>query len=787
MNAEQLLKHYERIADAPDAIARLRHLIIALAVRGKLVQQNRADAAATDLLEATWDQKGATPKNTRSTPRKSTVVGRAEQPFDLPDQWSFARLGGVLEMINGRAFKPGDWIPAGLPIVRIQNLNNPAAPYNYCDPKTVDNRHLIRDGEFLISWSGTPGTSFGAFIWTRGPAALNQHIFRCIQRGRAFMPEFLKLAINSQLDVLIAQAQGGVGLQHVTKGTLEALPLPLPPLPEQHRIVAKVDELMALCDRLEAARAQREATRDRLAAASLARLNTPDPDSETVKAHARFAIGTTLPALTTRPDQIKKFRQTVLNLAVRGLLVPTGGTDESVSKLLTRILEESPSKASPKHQQVIEAPYSIPACWEWTTLGQLIVDGPQNGLSPKPTNREDAPKAITLTATTSGTFDPSHFKRVEAMVPDDSDLWLREGDLLFQRGNTREYVGMAAIYTGPPRTYLFPDLMIRVRVSEHLNLRFIHLAAIAPPARQFLSENAAGAQLTMPKINQSTLVSLPIPLPPRSVQNRIVAKVDQLMSLCDQLEASLTRGEATRRRLLEALLHDALQPSRDNVIDLEAARQRLLEKREAVACRSVQRLSRTKGFGRTKAVKALYFAEAHCGIALGGQWGRGNFGPYDHWILSFESHAAREGWLSCRERPASDGGTRVEYTSGPRLSAKTEVAAQVLGDQAPEFERILTLLAELNTDESEIVATLYAAWNDLLLEGKPVSDDIVITEFREQWGFARKADFAPALLRRWLDWMREHQLAPQGRGPSTRHQGRLIERAAAAVVLARVR
>ena len=105
----------------------------------------------------------------------------------------------------------------------------------------------------------------------------------------------------------------------------------LPPLAEQHRIVAKVDELMALCDRLEAARAEREATRDRLAAASLARLNAPDPD-DTFRDHARFALDA-LPALTTRPDQIKQLRQTILNLAVRGKLVPQDPNDEPASEI----------------------------------------------------------------------------------------------------------------------------------------------------------------------------------------------------------------------------------------------------------------------------------------------------------------------------------------------------------------------------------------------------------------------------------------------------------------------
>ena len=111
----------------------------------------------------------------------------------------------------------------------------------------------------------------------------------------------------------------GTGIKHFTGQSLDALPFHFPPLAEQHRIVAKVDELMALCDRLEAARAEREATRDRLTAASLARLNTPDPDPATFATHARFALDH-LPALTACPDQIRQLRQTILSLAVLEML-----------------------------------------------------------------------------------------------------------------------------------------------------------------------------------------------------------------------------------------------------------------------------------------------------------------------------------------------------------------------------------------------------------------------------------------------------------------------------------
>ena len=314
---------------------------------------------------------------------------------------------------------------------------------------------------------------------------------------------------------------------------------------------------MALCDQLEAARTEREATRNRLAAASLARLNAPDSDPTTFRSHAAFALDNLTP-LTTRPDQISALRQTILSLAVSGKLVAQNCTDEPVSRLLERLVEsKGPSR---RRIEDISEPFGLPTTWKWAALDKLIATGPQNGISPKPTTQTDAPKAITLTATTSGTFRPNNFKHVEAEIADDSELWLRDGDLLFQRGNTREYVGIAAIYEGPSKTFLFPDLMMRVRVSPLVNLRFVHLAAISPPARAYFSENASGAQATMPKINQTILVSLPIPLPPLAEQHRIVAKVDELMALCDRLEESLATGSDTRRRLLQAVLRNALSP-----------------------------------------------------------------------------------------------------------------------------------------------------------------------------------------------------------------------------------
>ena len=124
--------------------------------------------------------------------------------------WSTSPLGELCKLVNGRAFKPTDWTKTGLPIVRIQNLNDSTKRFNrYSHP--VDPKHKIDTGNVLLAWSGTPSTSFGCFVWDRGVAILNQHIFRVHVNSERMLEEFFVYAVNSRLDEMIRLAHGGVG------------------------------------------------------------------------------------------------------------------------------------------------------------------------------------------------------------------------------------------------------------------------------------------------------------------------------------------------------------------------------------------------------------------------------------------------------------------------------------------------------------------------------------------------------------------------------------------------
>lgn len=182
----------------------------------------------------------------------------------FPATWKTHKLGELAEYINGRAFKPEDWVDAGLPIVRIQNLNDPTKPFNFYSG-TFAEKHKIESGDVLLSWSGTPGTSFGCFIWERGEALVNQHIFRVKVKEELVLREYFVHATNSRLDEMIGLAHGAAGLRHITKAKLETIEVPVPTIKEQRRIVARIKECMERIKEIESLRQSSMAEREYLA------------------------------------------------------------------------------------------------------------------------------------------------------------------------------------------------------------------------------------------------------------------------------------------------------------------------------------------------------------------------------------------------------------------------------------------------------------------------------------------------------------------------------------------
>jgi type I restriction enzyme, S subunit len=573
MNPAQLLEHFHRIADAPDAIPRLRRFILDLAVRGKLVPQDPKDEPATELLKRIAEDKTLLAKNNlkKSAASSSAIDNGA---FLLPAGWIWTTLGELSNIVMGHS-PPGDTYNTegkGVPLI-----NGPVEFSTGAFGKTLVNQYttaptnLCNEGDLLLCVRGstTGRTNIAGFR-------------ACIGRGVAaiqpcFKDDFVRLFIWNSRDSIINMGRG-IAFPSVSRRQIENLEVPLPPLVEQRRIVAKVDELMALCDRLEEAQAKREARRDRVTAVSLARLNAPDPDSATFQAYARFALNQ-LPRLTARPHKIKQLRQTILNLAVHGRLVPQNPTDEPASELLKRIasekarrLETVQSGTDKQRQLGIHSKllFDIPISWQWTTLGALA-RSLRYGTSAKCSYEATGVPVLRIPNVEDGRINTQDLKFGLLPERETKELRLQLGDILIVRSNgSLNLVGRPGLVESHVAGYCYAGYLVRVRpMVAHLDAKYLILVLNSAHVRDQI-ERPIRTTVGLKNVNASELSGLTIPLPPVAEQRRIVAKVDQLMALCDRLEQSLTAGDDTRRRLLESVLHHALAPAEASVMETAA-------------------------------------------------------------------------------------------------------------------------------------------------------------------------------------------------------------------------
>jgi type I restriction enzyme S subunit len=318
----------------------------------------------------------------------------------------------------------------------------------------------MENGKAAIARDLTNGIGFGStefFVLRSRGLVLPQYLHRFVRQ------EKFRAAAQKTMNSAVGQAR-------VPRDFLFAAPIPLPPLPEQHKIVARLEALEA---------------RIRRARAKLAEVH----------------------------NQLAQARQSLLAAAFHG---------DDTSKTVR--------------------------------LADVISEKPKNGYSANPVDYETPYRVLSLSATTSGVFLRSKFKYFDEPIPENSPFWLQPGDILVQRGNTLEYVGIPALYDGEPREFTYPDLMMRVRASAKATTEYLLFALSRPNARAFLRERATGTAGNMPKINQQALMEVPIPLPPLSEQHEIVRRLTAAFAKLDAAAAAHAAAVSALDRLDQSLL-----------------------------------------------------------------------------------------------------------------------------------------------------------------------------------------------------------------------------------------
>ena len=535
MTSGEFIEVFDTIAEAPGGIERLRELVLQLAVRGKLVPQDSGEESASVLLKRISDEKFRLFREGKlRMPKPLSPIATEEAPFDVPDQWEWVRLGDIA---NSRLGKMLDKSKNKGPYRRyLRNANVQWFRFDLSDvlELRLENAELeeysVKENDLIVCEGGEPGRAAVC-----GPDVDGMVFQKALHRVRPwcgistwYLAYLLRCDTWSQrINTLFT----GATIKHLTGKALATHMVPLPPLSEQYRIVAKIDELMELIDRLVAARRGREDVRTAGRDSALSALRNAATPEEVGTAWTRIAER--MDDLFTAPADLTPLREAVLQLAVRGRLVPQDADEEPATVLLDRIVEERaelikkkkirPSKPlSPVSQH--ETSFEIPQSWIWIRLGSLY--HLEMGQSPSSQFYNQNGDGLPFYQGKADFGD--YFPTVRYWCTEPTKL-ADKGDVLL---SVRAPIG--------PTNIAMERCCIGRGLAALRPLAGMPTEYLLWTLRAFEKQlDGMGTGTTFKAVSRKLLEPFPLPLPPLAEQHRIVAKVDELMGLIDRLERHL--------------------------------------------------------------------------------------------------------------------------------------------------------------------------------------------------------------------------------------------------------
>jgi type I restriction enzyme S subunit len=527
-------------------IERLRVLIRDLAVAGKLVPQDPRDESASVLMKRVSKvaaQSGLKPKY--------TPLG-ADDGFKTPSGWCNVRLAQLANSQAGFAFKSRGFNEQGMgpPLIRIRDVGQPFTGTFFNGDYREE--FVVTKGDYLISMDG----EFRVAVWPGPDGLLNQRVSRLQFYSHEIEQSYVAMALQKQLTELQG-IKAYTTVDHLSGKQIADVIIPLPPLAEQKRIVAKVSELFALCGRLEEESAAALDVHQRLVECIVATLvdscDATDLAANWSRVEAHFDI------LFATEESIEALKRTVLELAVRGRLVAQDVRDEPARKLIALIHSELRTKkmdgGKVKIAKVTTKPFDIPDGWEWDVFENLI--DPKYPISYGvlvPGDHEEGGVPFVRIADLSLTNPaPLPSKSISSQVDAEfARTRLSGGEILMGVVGSIGKLGIApksweganiarAICRIVPTERIIKDYIVWLLQSEFMQ-------------NSFKDDTRTLAQ---PTLNLGLIRTSPIPLPPLAEQQRIVTKVSSLMALCDSVKTALAEASETQKNLADAVVERA--------------------------------------------------------------------------------------------------------------------------------------------------------------------------------------------------------------------------------------
>jgi type I restriction enzyme S subunit len=556
MDRATFFKHFDLLADQADALAKMRGLVLELAVRGQLVEHNSKDELASKLLEKIKTEKREFLRANKFKEAEALPQIHAnEAPFMCPSSWEWVRLGSISNRIHYGYTASADHSQRDVRLLRITDIQN-----NHVNWETVPGcqisaqevaKYALHDNDILIARTG--GTIGKTFLVANVAvkAVFASYLIRVIPSSQISAP-YLKLFLESRCywQQLLAKS-AGTGQPNVNGEALSGLCISLPPLAEQRRIVAKVDELMTLCDELAvrqqaqhdaATQFQRSALHHLVAARDQATFAT---GLHRVSDHFHW--------LHDSPDSIAQLRQTILQLAVQGRLGTQDRKDEPAKKLIEQARAQWPERKVSERQnwKPEDPPCELPAGWEWTCLDVLGNTNPRNDADEKMEVAFTPMKFISAEFGRPAAFEIRPWGEVKKGFTHfaNNDVVLAKITPCFENGKSAVMRGLKnGIGAGTTELHVFrryddcvlPDYVL-------LFFKTSHFIETGVPRMT----GSAGQK----RVSWEYFANSPFPLPPMAEQKRIVARVQELMQQCDVLESQLTDSRALGTQLLDSTIH----------------------------------------------------------------------------------------------------------------------------------------------------------------------------------------------------------------------------------------
>lgn len=572
-----LLSNLDILATAPGGVARLRELILTLAVQGKLVPQDPADEPASVLLQkirAEKDRLIAEGKIRRDKPLAEIAEG--EKPFEVPEGWEWTSLA-TIGVINPRNDAPDETLAS---FVQMSSIPVEFSAAHVSEPRPWKD---IKSG-FTQFAEGDVGVAKITPCFENGKSTVFQNLSNGIGAGTTELHIVRPLGGIERRYVLLflktpaflkdgeAVMTGSAGQKRLPRSYFEGKPFPLPPLAEQSRIVTRVEELMRLCDALEAKGRLEAAQHAQLVSTLLGTLTASATPEELADHWQRVAQHFDL--LAGRPAAIDALEQTLLQLAVRGLLVPQDPTDEPASALLQKIRTEKDRLIATGHIKRDkplppvsdeEKPFELPVGWEWARLGE-VADNRLGKMLDKAKNTGKRYPYLRNTNVQWRHIELDDIKEISLEAGELEEFRLLPGDLLICEGG---YPGRCAIWNEPDLEMYFQKALHRVRPRGGVAVELIAISLESDSKSGNLEQHFTGA--TIKHFVGQALDRYVIPLPPLPEQSRIVARVTALRRLCADLRQRLAERQSVQARLAEALVANNAQTSTQQEDECHAA------------------------------------------------------------------------------------------------------------------------------------------------------------------------------------------------------------------------